>query len=178
MPRTSPIGRVSYPSVFEPTQVQGAGEFKFRITLIFEPDDPKLAEMREAEQQAILKKWPTGKPAKYQSPFVDGDSLDQPETKGKIVVRFTAKEDRPPQVIDTDAKTPITKESGKFYSGCYGRVSYSQYGWTYAGKNGVSFGFNTVQFCRPGEALDGRTTADQDFDAIEPSEMADDDLPF
>lgn len=175
----SPVGRVSYPRVWEPEQILGQGEPKFQITLLIPKNEPKLAEMREVAKQVMFKKWPNGSPPNFQSPFLDGDTLNTPETHGKIVVRMRAKEDRKPQIVGPD-KRPITKESGLFYSGCHARVSYSCYAWTFGSKNGVGFGFNNVQKIRDDEAFDNRTQADQDFDAVEEVEdpFATDDIPF
>jgi len=183
MAKLSPIGRASFPELFQPTQVSGQGAFKYRLTLLIDPKDPALAQLRADIEESAKKKWPSGRPKNWSSPLLDGDDMDnpRPECAGMIVLRLTANDDRPPQVVDSGMR-PITKESGKMYSGCYARASYNCFSWTNTGKNGTSVGMNNVQVVRDGDPLDSRTNASDDFDALPESEMAvtpgDDDSQF
>ena len=76
MAKHTPIGRVSFPELYEATQVSGQGDFKYRLTLIFEPDARGLAELRADIDAFIKTKWPTGLPPKFQHPIIDGDETD------------------------------------------------------------------------------------------------------
>ena len=179
MAKITPVGRVSFPELFEPTQFKGQGDFKFRVTLIFEPNAPGLEQLRKDVLENAKAKWPAGIPKNWQDPFIDGDSLDKPECAGKVVVRFTANDDRPPGILNAD-KSPITKESGLLYSGCYARLSYNCFSYDH-GKVGTSCGMNNVQKTGDGDALDGRTMAEDDFDAVELTSVNasdDDEMPF
>lgn len=165
MSNTSPVGRLSFPNLFKAEQINGQGEPKFGCTLIFDPGTPGLDKMRESVQKLINSKWNGKLPNKYKDPFLDGDEMDRPEYKGKIVIRFSCKADKRPEVVGP-LKQPIT-DPAVIYAGCYCRVSYSCYTWEYMGKEGISFGLGHVQMVRNGERFDGRGTADSVFDEIE-----------
>lgn len=165
----SPVGRVSYPNVFKPAEpMQQGGAKKYQITLLIDKDDPLLAQMKDTAAAAAKKKWPNGPPRKPRSPFRDGDERFEekngscPEYKGKFFIQFKSPEDRPPQVVD-DKNRPITEASGKFYPGCWARVSYTAYAYDQGGNIGVAFALANVQKVRDDEPFDGRSSAEQDF---------------
>lgn len=177
--KLSPIGRVSFPSVFEPTAMEQGKEPKFQITLIFDKNDPEvqklIAEMKVAAGEAVKKKWPNGAPSNLRNPFRDGNEKFQEkgwkEFENKIFVKFSASRDRPPQIVD-GGKRVITQASGQFYPGCWARVSYTCYAYDASGNKGVAFGLCNIQKIRDDEAFDSRSTADQDFEAIAGSETS------
>lgn len=160
---TSPIGRVSYPNVF--TAKEFDGKKSFSLTLLFDKTADLSAMKAEAEKVAA-EKWGKKLPANLRMPFRDGDEKEQPEYAGKIYVTFRAGEDRKPQVVNADL-SPISQESGQFYSGCFAKVSYSCYAYDKQGNKGVAFSLGNIQKIRDGEPLDGRTTAENDFDAVD-----------
>lgn len=170
--RVTPMGRMSFPNLFEAKQINGEGDPKFGCTMVFEPNAPGLQQMRDAVQKVINTKWNGKTPDKYKDPFIDGDETGRPEYRGKIVVRFTSKADKRPQIVGA-MKEPIS-DPAKIYSGCWCKVSYNAYGWTFMGRSGVSFGLGHVQFCRDGERFDGRGTADSVFDNFEDGDWEDD----
>lgn len=145
MAKLTPIGRASFPELFTATQINGQGKFKFRMTILIDPKDPALKQLRDDIEASALAKWPTNRPKNWESPLLDGDNMPtpRPECAGMIVLRLTANEDRPPQVVDSGMR-PITKESGKLYSGCYVRASYNCFSWNNTGKNGTSVGMNNA----------------------------------
>lgn len=165
--KLTPVGRVSYPTVFDAKAIGDNSEKLFTLDLIFDADTG-LSELETAIEASVAEKWPKGKPKNWQSPIKDGDDKeDAPEYVGKKYITLKAKEDRQPTVVDRD-KSIITRESGKFYGGCYARASYNVYSWTYLGKNGTSIGLKNIQKTADGEPLGGgRTTADDDFDEFE-----------
>lgn len=172
MAKVSPVGRVSYPSVFEPNEYKG--KRSFQLTLLFDKDTD-LSEMKEEAKRVADEKWGAGKrPKNFDNPFRDGDEKeDSPEYAGKIAVRFKRAEKRgAPQVIDA-AKRTITENSGEFYAGCYARVSFTAFAWEEGKDGGVSFGLANIQKVRDGEPFDGRTTADEDFDVLDDTSTAD-----
>jgi hypothetical protein len=177
--KLSPTGRVSFPSVFKPTAMEQGKDPKFQITLIFDKADPEtqklLAEMKAAAGEAVKKRWPNGAPSNLRNPFRDGNEKFEEkgwvEFKDKIFVKFSASEDRPPQVVDGGKRT-ITEASGQFYPGCWARVSYTCYAYDASGNKGVAFGLCNIQKIRDDSAFDSRSTADQDFDAVAGSETA------
>lgn len=167
MSKISPIGRVSFPSVFRPNEFDGKKSFS--VTLIFDKN-ADLSEMEKAIEEAIKKKWPDQRPKNLDLPIRDGDQKEQREYHGKKYVTFKSNESRPPQVVNAD-KSTITESSGYFYAGCYARVSWNVYAWEKAGKRGVSFGLGNIQKAKDGDPFDGRTSAEDDFASL--GEVAD-----
>jgi hypothetical protein len=174
MTKVSPIGRVSYPSVYEPNEYKG--KESYQLTLLFDKDTD-LSEMKAEAARVVKEKWGDKKPKDFDNPFRDGNEKDDAgaEYENVTYVRFKRSTKKgPPQVVDSK-KQAISEGSGEFYAGCYARVSYSCFAWEEGKKGGVSFGLANVQKMRDGESFDGRSTAEQDFDAVE---SADDEVLF
>lgn len=162
MAKVSPIGRVSYPSVFKPNVYEG--KENFQLTLIFDKN-ADLAEMESQIKEAVEKKWGKNPPKKLKLPIKDGDEKEQKEYEGKRYVTFKSQPDKPPQVVNAD-KAVITENSGLFYAGCYARVSYGVYTYDKGGNVGVGISLHNVQKVKDGDRFDGSTTADDDFDSV------------
>ena len=64
---------------------------------------------------------------------------------------------------------PILDQS-EVYSGCYGRISVTFYGYNSNGNRGVAAGLGNVQLLKQGPALSSRTNASEDFDSVEEEE--------
>lgn len=166
MAKISPVGRVSYPSLYEPNEYKG--KESYQLTLLFDKDTD-LSEMKAEAARVAKEKWGDKRPKDFDSPFRDGNEKDDagPEYENVTYIRFKrAVKKGPPQVVD-NRKQPISENSGDMYPGCYARVSYSAFAWEEGKKGGVSFGLSNVQKVRDGESLDGSSTADQDFEATE-----------
>jgi hypothetical protein len=162
----SPIGRVSFPTVFEAREY--AGKSNFSIVLLFDKTDPGLKVLAEKALSALKDKFgdkapksfkPGDYPAKWSNPFVNGDESDVAGYEGKIAIRFKSK--TKPQVVDGQ-RNPITEDSGRLYAGCFARVSYSVYAFDNESK-GVAFGLVNVQKTGDGEPFSARTDAEEDF---------------
>lgn len=169
----SPIGRVSYPSVWKMNQMIGpdgqpAGKAKFELTLLIDKDDPGLKTMKQRAQAAIAKKWPdpAKRPKGLRSPFRDGDvdKPSNPEYEGKTFIAFRT--EKKPGVVNA-ANEDIIDQS-EFYAGCFARVTFNAYAYDTMGNKGVAFGLNNVQKVKDGEALGGnRRAARDEFEPIE-----------
>jgi len=164
----TPIGRVSYPHVFEAKLFKG--KTNFSMTLLFD-ESADLSEMKKIAEQVAKEKWPNKLPEDFRSPFRNASNepkkvAKSPEYAGHTWVQFKAKEDRRPQVVGPNKKE-ITQKSGDFYPGCYARVSFNCYAYDVDGSCGVNFGLNNVQKARDGERLDSGSDAESDFDAME-----------
>ena len=153
----TPVGRVSYPSVFESTSFEG-GAAKYEVTLIFEAD-ADLSELEAMETAAIEKRWGNRPPKKIRSPIRDGNEKSDAAYAGKKFVRFSSK--RKPQVVDKD-RAPIEDDGFTFYPGCYARVACGAYCYDVSGNAGVSFGLDAVQKAGDGESLGGTGRLAQD----------------
>ncbi len=169
----SPKFRVSFPSVFTPTSYEGSVE-KYSITMLFDKS-VDLAQMKQLANDAMTKKWPNpaDRPTVHKNPpFRDGDK-DKPETQGYANCVFVkASSKQKPGVVD-GAKNPIFDDT-EFYAGCYARATLTAYAYHHpVGGKGVAFGLQNVQKMGDGERFDGRTSADDDFDAIETAAFLD-----
>lgn len=171
-PKT-PIGRVSFASVFKPTAMSDDQEKKYSVTLLF-PEGTDLKEMKKLAEQTAVEKWgPKAKSMNLRSPFRDGgekDHLDGYE-EGITFIRFSGK--NRPHVVDQQ-KNPIDPDSGEFYSGCYAHLTYTCYAYDQKGNRGVSFGLVNVQKVKDGEPFGaGQSDPDSDFDEVSDEDAED-----
>lgn len=177
----SPVGRVSFHSVFQATAMEDNQEKKFGVTLLFpkkmQGDQLKLFQAMVAEANRVCKeKFDVDLKGKYKgkpirSPFRDGSEKEHLDgyDENVVFVRFSGR--AKPHVVGPD-KSPITDE---FYNGCHARVSYTVYAYT-KGTPGVAFGLVNVQKVKDGESFGiGRSDPDNDFDTVDDAE---DSAPF
>lgn len=102
--------------------------------------------------------------ASIKLPLRDGDVEREDEAyKGHWFIN--ANSTTAPQIVDRTVK-PILDRS-EVYSGCYARVSLYFYAFNSNGSRGVACRLGNIQKVRDGEPLSGRTTAADDFAAIE-----------
>src|SRR3990167_2865693 len=157
--------RLSYAHLFEPYTNDPEKEARYSVTILIpKKDKPTLNKIRTAEEAAKE----DGKSSKFggkipnnlSSIIHDGDEeadLERnPEYAGHMYMAMSSKSR--PGVVDQDLN-PIL-DSTAVYSGCYARVSINAFPYNTAGKKGVSFGLNNVQFLEDGEPLGGRTRAE------------------
>lgn len=175
MPLT-PVGRVSFESVFKPSAMEEGQEKKYGVTLLI-PKTLKgeqaqlFKEMKLAAEKLCKEKFGCGLNGKYKgkpikSPFRDGEEKEHLDGYDSSVwfVRFSGR--MKPSVVGPD-KSAIGSEDGEFYNGCYGRVSYTVYSYTKV-NNGIAFGLVNVQKTKDGEAFGaGGSDPDDDFDEVE-----------
>lgn len=172
MANLSGIGRVSFPSVFTPSD--NNGQKNYEITLLFKKDDPFIAKLRTEIAAAIKEKWKDKAPSNLKSPVRDGDEVysdndSRPEYQGCFAVKFRCNDKRRPGVIDA-LKNEIV-DPGEIYPGCYARVSYTIYAYVHeeSKAKGVRLTLSNVQKvkdCKDEERFDGRSSAESDFDAL------------
>lgn len=167
----TPEGRVSFPSVFEPSEYGDTP--KYELTLIF-PKGENLSEFKQAARDAATEKWGKDIPKGLKNPFKKvankldtyGEEFD-PECEF-IVFRSTNR----PGVVDAAVK-PIIDQS-EFYAGCWALVSTNAFAWEFRNKKtnavmsrGVSFGLNNIQKVRDDDPLAGnRVKAEDDFEPV------------
>jgi len=94
---------------------------------------------------------------------VDVDLEKNPEFAGHYIMTVSSN-DRP-GVVDKDVN-PILDQS-EVYSGCYARVSMNAYAYNSGNNKGLTFGLSHIQKLADGDALTGRTRAQDDFDVID-----------
>lgn len=160
----SPVGRVSFPSVFEKTSYEGS-EPKYSCTLLFDADDPGLKKLKRLAADAAKEKWHDKPPKGLKNPFRDGDEKEDLDGyEGKVFVKFSST--RKPQVIDR-FKNEIT-DVEDFYAGCFARIMCNAYAYDNIGK-GIAFGLGNILKTDDGEpfgigASDPKDDFADDFD--------------
>lgn len=161
--------RLSYANVWEPKSINGGAE-KYSVSLIIPKSDKKtIAAINAAVDAAIdegLAKFGGKKPNKtaIKLPLRDGDTERDDEAYADSYF-VNANSQTPPQIVDQNVN-PIMDRS-EIYSGVYARVSISFYAFNSNGNKGVACGLGNIQKVRDGQPLGNRSSAEDDFTAIE-----------
>lgn len=169
--------RFSYAHVFEPKANEDGGKPKYSVSILIDKSDKKtISRVKKAIETAKQAGTATfgGKiPSNLKLPLRDGDEEreDDPVYAGKYFIN--ANSVTKPGVIDK-AGNPII-DSAEFYSGCYGHASVNFYAYNTSGNKGVACGLNNLMKTRDGEALGGRSRAEDDFSDLIDSYADDDD---
>lgn len=171
------VVRLSYEHIWEPSAAPGSTEKKYSGSLIISKDDPKtLKAIRDAVNAAKEigkdKKWGGKIPPKLKLPLRDGDE-DRPEDEAYQNSFFVnANNKTKPGIVNKNIE-PILDQS-EVYSGCYVRASLTFYAFDSNGSKGVACSLNHIMKVKDGDALGGRTSAENDF--AEVADLEDDDL--
>jgi hypothetical protein len=187
----TPIGILSFPTLFTPKPVVPGGEPRYGCNLLLNPgmqNTPEFTAMKKAVAQCIDEKWGAGKcrdkafvdrlampfhrceDMKYQGYNIPGGIFIRPWTKNR------------PGIVDAQ-RNEVTVP-GDVWAGQFVRLTVSPFAYQTSGNLGVSFALNNVQICRvDGERLDGRKAAHDDFDDYRDPNMpagalVDEDIPF
>lgn len=160
--------RFSYLHCWEPDSVNG-GDPKYSVSAIIDKKDTKtIAAIKAAIEQAkkdSISKWGGKIPANLKLTLRDGD-IDRPDDEAYAgCYFFNANSRQAPQVVDARVQ-PILDQS-EVYSGCYGKISVTFYGYNSNGNRGVAAGLGNIQKLRDGESLGGRSNAADDFQTEE-----------
>lgn len=172
----TPVGIASYVHVWEMTKLLN-GQMAYNMAILLpKSNEEGIKSIRQAIASAAREKWGDDKkkwPAKLVSPLHDGDApenQDKPENYRKCFY-MNPKTDRQPGVVGPNAK-PIMDQD-EFYSGCYCRVSVNFFGYDKGGNKGVGVGLNNVMKIKDGPRLDGRKSAESEFDAYKDPDAPD-----
>lgn len=179
MARTiTPEAILSFPNLFEP-RAMGGGDPKYSCALIF-PEGTDLTDLKKAAAAALKEKF-GGKAKAIRKtgywPFRDDpDDVAQkgyPEGCTFINVRTTRKPGLVSIVPDPETGKPMPlTDPEKWYPGAVVRASIEAYGFDTEGNRGVTFGLGNLQWIRDGDRLDGRSAAQDEFEA-DPDAVAD-----
>ena len=165
--------RWSYANVWEPKSING-GTPKYSVSLIIPKSDTKtVAKIKAAieaayqEGQSKLKGNSKSVPplAAIKTPLRDGD-IERPDDPAYANAYFiNANSATAPGIVDADRNPVLTRS--EVYSGVYGRASINLYAFNSNGNKGVACGLGNIQKVRDGQPLGNRSTAEDDFSAIE-----------
>ncbi len=160
--------RLSYAHVFTPASVNGSDP-KYSVSAIIDKKDTKTvhaikAAIEQAKKDAVSK-WGGKIPANLHTPLRDGD-IDRPDDAAYAGCYFlNANSRQAPEVVD--ARVQPILDPNEVYSGCYGKISVTFYGYNSNGNRGIAAGLGNVQKLRDGESLGGRSSAADDFQTEE-----------
>ena len=161
--------RLSYANVWEPKSINGGTE-KYSVSLIIPKSDKKTINAINAAVDAAIEegiaKFGGKKPNKaaIKLPLRDGDTERDDEAYADSYF-VNANSLTPPQIVDQNVN-PIMNRS-EIYSGVYARVSINFYAFNSNGNKGVACGLGNIQKVRDGQPLGNRSTAEDDFTALD-----------
>lgn len=172
--------RGAFLHLFEAKQVNGEGEAAYSGSFIFEKTSPNVKRLNDAIDGEARKKWLDKAPTMLKQLRAadkvclhDGDLKTEYEGfPGHFFV--SARNTSKPLVLD-QKKSPLTKDDGKPYSGCFVNVVLDI--WAQDNKFGkrVNASLKGVQFLRDGDAFSGSGPASPDaFEEVLEGADADD----
>lgn len=172
--------RAAFLQLFEAKQVNGEGEAAYGGSFIFDKTSANVKKLNDAIDAEAKKKWGEKAPAMLKQLRAadkvclhDGDlKADYEGFPGHFFV--SARNKSRPLVVAQD-KTPLTKDDGKPYSGCFVNAVVDV--WAQDNKFGkrINASLKGVQFLRDGDAFSGSAPASPDaFDNVSEGADADD----
>lgn len=158
----TPVFRVSYPSVFEPSAMEGNTDKKYSVTMLI-PKTENIDALKALVIKARDDKWPdpAKRPKNLRSPIRDGD-LEKPDVDGYKGCWFiTARNKSRPGLVDQKRQPILSVDD--FYAGCFARASVTAFGYDKSGNRGVALSLQNVQKVKDGDPFSGRGKAEDDF---------------
>ena len=160
--------RFSFLHCWEPDSVNGS-EPKYSVSAIIPKTDTatvsKIKAAIENAKKESISKWGGKIPPNLKTPLRDGD-IDRAGDEAYAGCYFlNANSRQAPQVVDRHVQ-PILDQN-EVYSGCYGQISVTFYGYNSNGNRGIAAGLGNIQKLRDGESLGGRAKASDEFDTID-----------
>jgi hypothetical protein len=156
--------RFSYANVHAPRSING-GDAKYSVSIIIPKSDKKtIKEIGDAIVNAISDgkaKFGGKIPSNLKTPLRDGDTDRAEDEAYKNAFFINANSKEKPGLVDKNVN-PIL-EPAEFYSGCYGRASLTFYAFNTNGNRGIACSLGNLQKLQDGEALSGRSKAEDDF---------------
>ena len=170
---TTPVGRLSYPHLFDTTNGYEDREKPHYSTEIIFSKDTDLKVLLAAQEKAAALKWGSDKskwPKDIKMALKDGDEREGLQGySGSFYLKAKTGEQYAPAIVDTGKNEIIDKK--EIYGGVFARVAVSMKAYEISqGKNqppkrGVSCYLNAVQKIRDGEKFGG--SAVDMFDEVE-----------
>lgn len=125
---------------------------KYSVILTFEKGSEGIKTMQAEYAKAEKEFFPNGLPAIYKQPFRDGNEkkyVDKKTNEEKIragfenTVYITVRSKDKPPVLDPTGKKMMPE--GSVQHGSVVILGTNAYAWEFSGKQGISFGFNSLQ---------------------------------
>ena len=163
------VCRLSYANIWQAKSINGGAPKYSASVLIPKSDTKTVAKVKAAIQAAYDegegKLKGNGKTApslaSLKTPLRDGDT-ERPDDEAYAGHWFiNADSNTAPGVVDAN-REPIY-DTSEIYSGVYARVSLSFYAFNSNGNRGIACALQNIQKVRDGEALGGKSKAEDDF---------------
>ena len=163
------VCRLSYANIWQAKSINGGAPKYSASVLIPKGDTKTLAKVKAAilaayeEGEGKLKGNGKTAPAlaSLKTPLRDGDT-ERPDDEAYAGHWFiNANSNTAPGVVDAN-REPIY-DTSEIYSGVYARVSLSFYAFNSNGNRGIACALQNIQKVRDGEALGGKSKAEDDF---------------
>ena len=163
------VCRLSYANIWQAKSING-GAPKYSASVLIPKGDAKTVAKVKAAIQAAYEEGEgklkgNGKTApslsSLKTPLRDGDT-ERPDDDAYAGHWFiNANSNTAPGVVDAN-REPIY-DTSEIYSGVYARVSLSFYAFNSNGNRGIACALQNIQKVRDGEALGGKSKAEDDF---------------
>ena len=163
------VCRLSYANIWQAKSING-GAPKYSASVLIPKGDTKTVAKVKAAIQAAYEEGEgklkgNGKTApslaSLKTPFRDGDT-ERPDDEAYAGHWFiNANSNTAPGVVNAN-REPIY-DTSEIYSGVYARVSLSFYAFNSNGNRGIACALQNIQKVRDGEALGGKSKAEDDF---------------
>ena len=172
----TPEAILSYPNLFQPRAASEGADPKYSCTLIF-TEGTDISELKKAAIAKLKEKWGDKTAAMLKAGSLNTPFRTDTEAKGYpagtfINVRSNDKPGVVTLVPGSDGKPSVLTDESKIYAGAIVRATIDPYWYDKSGNKGVTFGLGNVQLIRDGDRLDGRASAEDEFDA-DPDSVAD-----
>ena len=163
--------RFSFLHCWEPDSVNGS-EPKYSISAIIPKSDTKtinrIKAAIEVAKQESISKWGDKIPPNLKLPLRDGD-IDRPDDEAYANSYFLNANSRvKPQIVDNDVQFIL--DPAEVYSGCYGNITVTFFGYNSNGNRGIAAGLGNIQKVKDGEPLGGRARACDEFSPVDDDE--------
>ena len=163
--------RLSFLHCWEPDSVNGS-EPKYSISAIIPKSDTKtinrIKAAIEVAKQESISKWGGKIPPNLKLPLRDGD-IDRPDDEAYANSYFLNANSRvKPHIVDNDVQFIL--DPAEVYSGCYGNITVTFFGYNSNGNRGIAAGLGNIQKVKDGEPLGGRARACDEFSPVDDDE--------
>ncbi|MEG0237877.1 MAG: DUF2815 family protein [Romboutsia sp.] len=163
--------RFSYLHCHEPHSINGDDPRYGLCAIVPKSDEKTIVEIIKAidaaKKEAILKWGLT--PENIKTPLRDGE-VDFPDNEVyNGCYFFNANSKEAPQVVNAKVQPILDKK--EIYSGCYGRISVTFYGYYVDNVYGIAAGLGNIQKIKDGEKLSNRVDAADEFEVIEDEDL-------
>lgn len=179
--------RLSFPELFEATQVQGQGPKKYRAVFLVPEDSPLKKQVDSVIREIAREKWGERWKSKFDANLAailgdpkgccwqDGARKEYQGYEGQWALSTGRDESKGrPLVIDAN-RAPLTPQDGKPYAGCYVNAKVQLWVQENQHGKGIRCELQGVQFVRHGDAFTagGRATVEDFEDVDEGADAAD-----